>query len=293
MIFKPAPSVMVRAEIFAQVLKKDGYEVSFYYDYSKTLQRFLELFLKFKFLYFIFYSLLERIQKVVAKIKRLTIFKVVSTCDGIIIIKYVEPSFISWIKGKSSAKILYDFDDAVWLPAFMGEEKFNSIIGLVDFVSCDNNYLKAKAKRFNENTFVLNGPSQLELFEKSVRIAKKKGEPIIIGWIGSPATLFYMYSIYDALEEIGRRFPNVVLHLVGTGYHRVPEFEKLKVVRIPAYDQAGMVQHVNTFDIGLYPLFNNELALGRGSLKATIIWLPRYQSRQRHWERIVTLFRME
>jgi glycosyltransferase involved in cell wall biosynthesis len=270
MIFKPAPSVMVRAEIFSQALKEDGNEVSFYYEYSKTLQRFLELFLKFKLLYFIFFSFLEKIQKIIGRAKRLAILKTVSTVDAIIIIKFVEPSFISLIREKSSAKILYDFDDAVWLPSFLGEEKFNKIIQLVDFVSCDNNYLKARAKRFNEKTFVLNGPSQLELFEKSVRTQKSEGEPIVIGWIGSPSTLFYLYSIYDAMEEIGRRYPNVVLHLVGTGYQRGPEFEKLKVVRFSRYDQAGMVKHVNTFDIGLYPLFNNDLALGRGSLKATI-----------------------
>jgi glycosyltransferase involved in cell wall biosynthesis len=31
-----------------------------------------------------------------------------------------------------------------------------------------------------------------------------------------------------------------------------------------------MIQYVNTFDIGIYPLFKNQLSLGRGSLKAII-----------------------
>ena len=50
----------------------------------------------------------------------------------------------------------------------------------------------------------------------------------------------------------------------------IPPFEKIKVISIPSYDQAEMIKQVFSFDIGLYPLFLNELSLGRGSLKATI-----------------------
>ena len=84
--------------------------------------------------------------------------------------------------------------------------------------------------------------------------------------------MFYLYKIYDVLEEIGDKYPNVILKLIGTGDNLLllPPFEKIKIETVASYDQYQMIEQVYSFDIGLYPLFLNELSLGRGALKATI-----------------------
>ncbi|MFC2099076.1 glycosyltransferase, partial [Bacteroidota bacterium] len=131
------------------------------------------------------------------------------------------------------------------------------------------------ASIYNKASFVVNGPCQIENFlsyKNSIINTTNQDRKIILGWIGSPETLFYLYKIYDALELIGEKYPNVILKLVGTGKERfvVPPFEKIKVDTVPTYNQNEMIKQVYSFDIGLYPLFYNELSLGRGSLKATI-----------------------
>jgi glycosyltransferase involved in cell wall biosynthesis len=130
----------------------------------------------------------------------------------------------------------------------------------------------SRALLFNKNSFVLNGPAQVELFDRVAVSQKIDKRQIIIGWVGSPSTLHYLYSIYNALEKVGQMFPFVKLVLLGVGEDVLlrPHFDKIKTEMIPFYDQSKMLQIVKTFDIGLYPLFNNELSIGRGSLKATI-----------------------
>ncbi len=176
------------------------------------------------------------------------------------------------LKRKIRGKILYDFDDAVWLPQWLGQDDFREIVKAVDFVSCDNHYLLSAAQDLNRNSFVLNGPCQIELFERHKVVTDGNNQDIVIGWIGSPHTLFYLSVVFDALEEIGSKYSQVVLHLIGTGFDdtKIPAFKKIRVVAVPTYNQAEMVKYVKNFDIGLYPLYNDDISLGRGSLKATI-----------------------
>ena len=142
----------------------------------------------------------------------------------------------------------------------------------VDYVSTDNRYLRSVAETHNINTFVVNGPCQVELFDEYFPEERTDKDTVVIGWIGSAETVFYLYAIYDALEEIGSSYSNVILRLVGTGYNKslIPMFEKIRVETIPTYNQAEMIRHVKGFDIGIFSLFKNTLSLGRGFLKATI-----------------------
>ena len=265
-IFQSAPSEIVRAKVFAQEYERQGYSVKYFQLYS-TIINSLKNNLRNKIVVYLL-SLIDI--KIIFPIKSLVVLHSASKFDGIILLKYVDPNFISKLKQRTKAKLLFDFDDAIWLEGFLGVEKFKKILGLVHFVSCDNSYLVEKSQVFNQHTFIVNGPAQFEFFNKGKK--QRDNNHVIIGWIGSPSTLFYLYAIYDALEEIGSKAKNVKLIVVGTGKDKrlYPKFENLKVEFIESYNQAEMVDYVNSFDIGLYPLFNNQLSLGRGSLKATI-----------------------
>ena len=152
----------------------------------------------------------------------------------------------------------------------MGEDTFKKIICNVDYVSCDNSFLLSKALTYNSNSFILNGPTQIEKFTSEIKT--RNDNKFIIGWVGSPDTLFYLYSVYDALEKIGELYKNVVFRIIGTGYDdkRIPNFEKIKIEIVRIYDEKLMLQEVKNFDIGIFPLFKNDLSCGRGLLKAKI-----------------------
>lgn len=270
MIFLPYPSAVVRATIFKELLEEDEYEVTYYYNYSGALTRLQDFFKRSGFGWLDFP--LQILQKVIVFIKIRMLMASIQKFDAVVLIKYVRAAWITSLKRKFKGKILYDFDDAVWLPDLMGKSEFESVVRSVDYVSTDNHYLKSAAETHNINTFVVNGPCHVELFDKYYPEERTNKDTVVIGWIGSNETVFYLYAIYDALEEIGSRYGNVILRLVGTGYDKssIPMFEKIRVETIPTYNQAEMIRHVKGFDIGIFSLFRNSLSLGRGSLKATI-----------------------
>ena len=265
LLFNNLPSSIVRARTFNDEYLKYEYTPIFYKFYSKRLYRIYSLIISYKFLSKLFINL----QSLFILIKINIFLKKCNSYDALIIIKYIKPKLLEKIKLKYKGKILYDFDDAVWLENIMGLDVFKKIINNVDYVSCDNNFLLEKAKKYNINSFILNGPAQVEKF-----ISKNENNKssIILCWIGSPDTLFYLYVIYDALEFIGDKYPNVILKLLGTGHDkkRIPNFEKIKTIYLSEYDENIMIKELSNSDIGLFPMFNNDLSKGRGLLKTTI-----------------------
>ncbi len=265
------PSGYVRARIFKTENEKQGLDVDFIQLKSDFL---IKTMMKLKPLLLAKLTI-ELIIKISYNLKRFYLMRIIDNYDVIIAIKFIKSDLLKRIKSNSKALLIYDFDDSVWLNAFDGEDEFAKKVTIVDCVTSGNSYLASKAAQYNKNSYVVNAPSQIEQFmackscEKDYSEDKKE---IIIGWIGSPSTLFSLYKIYDALEIIGEKYPNVVLKLVGTGKDSkmIPRFEKIKVRTISSYDQSEMIKQVSSFDIGLYPLFLSELSLGRGPLKATI-----------------------
>lgn|GEM_PF-6455960 len=195
--------------------------------------------------------------------------------DRIFLVKYVPRGFIGRLRARSKARLIYDFDDAVWVKSFLGEDHFREIVSQVDSVTCDNEFLASMARVHCRDVRVIPGPPQVEKFaehrDASPAAPRPTGE-VIVGWIGSPSTLFYLRGIFDALEETGRRHPNVTLRLVGVGtdMSRVPRFQNIRVSTLQGYDEAGMIREVSTFDVGLFPVLDDDISLGRGCLKATI-----------------------
>jgi glycosyltransferase involved in cell wall biosynthesis len=271
MIFSAQPSAKVRGENFKEILEENGFEVNYYYDFSKWISNKITILSRFRSLgFFVFF--LKGLNFTIRIAKRKWLVKHINDYDGIIIIKNIDVDFLKIVRVAYKGKLLFDHDDAIWIPLFQGEEIYEKLITGVDYVSCDNAYLMKKALTLNKKSFVLNGPAQVELFDKVTAPQKNDNGQLIIGWVGSPSTLYYLYSIYDALEKVGQMFPFVKLVLLGVGEDELlrPQFEKISTVMIPFYNQSKMLQIVKTFDIGLYPLFNNEQSLGRGSLKATV-----------------------
>lgn len=264
------PSGIVRARIYGSEWMKRGNKVRFVQLKSEWL---LKLMMKAKPL-LILKLLAELFLKISTIARHWYLLRIVGNYDIIIAVKYLKSPLLSKIKAKSKALLVYDFDDAVWLSSFSGEEEFRRRVSIADCTTSGNMYLANYASKYNPDSYVLPAPCQLEAFEayqlKNKR--KDKEDEIVIGWIGSASTLFSLFNIYDALETIGEKYPHVVLKMVGTDKDKkmVPRFEKIKTLTVTNYDQEEMIKQVSSFDIGIYPLFLSELSLGRGPLKATI-----------------------
>lgn len=272
LIFNLSPSSVVRGTVFAGQLEAAGFEAVFLPLFVPFLDKVEACFAKLRL--GALGRLVRGAQKVASALLRRRFLARVRDFDGIIVVKNTTPAFLAQIKARSRILVLYDFDDAIWLDSFfMGEKVFRGLVAGADYVSCDNQYLADRVAPINPNVFLLNGPSQIELFQAHDRRENPSRKPFItIGWLGSPSTMFYLYKIFDELEIIGAKSPEVELVIAGSGHHRevIPPFEKIRVRCIPTYDQAAMIAIVSSFDVALYPLFDNDLSRGRGCLKATI-----------------------
>lgn len=191
--------------------------------------------------------------------------------DGIVLIKYFDGAFVRALRSRTKAKLLYDLDDAAWLPEFLGPGQFEQVVREVDAVSCDNGFLLSRVAPLNANSFVLRGPARS--INSAPRAPRPVGAPVVICWVGSPSTLHYLRLVAGPLERLARDVgEKIVFRVVGAGHDRsrLPSIPGLRMECIAEYDEAEMVRQLGEADVGLFPLNDDDNSLGRGILKATL-----------------------
>ncbi len=118
-------------------------------------------------------------------------------------------------------KIIYDFDDAIWLTDRQKESaifriakwrsKVGSICKWAYKVSCGNEYLCNYAAHFNKN--VVHNPTTIDTENLHYRLSDPGADQIFdtirIGWTGSHSTLKYLDEIQPVLYKILQEHPRV------------------------------------------------------------------------------------
>lgn len=258
-------SVAVRSMLYRELYRKKGYRVVYRSWDTFAIILFLEGFcppVAKKLFNVVSQFLLQIYQYLILHFE-------VRFYDGIVIMKYFPYETVSLIRKNTKAKLLYDFDDAIWLDMNMPLLKdYDKTIRLVDFVSVDNRYLYDKAVKYNKNVFILPPPAQFEKLTDHWSDVKK--DVITIGWIGSMGTSYYLYSLHSVLETLGRKYENIKLLVLGFALPKLPFFESIKSEVIQEYDTEKMNRARSRIDIGVFPLLPCENSLGRGLCKPVI-----------------------
>jgi len=124
----------------------------------------------------------------------------------------VGPPVFEWLLSKIfRKKIIYDFDDAIWIPGgekmswrkrfFKSTWKIKYIIHWAYKVSCGNQFLFSYARNYNQNVIILPTGFDTERIKGKQR-NETNGKKVIVGWTGSHTTL-------HNLEEIGQVIPEL------------------------------------------------------------------------------------
>jgi glycosyltransferase involved in cell wall biosynthesis len=215
-------------------------------------------------------------------VKRLDSLRDVSRFDLILLYREmfpIGPAIIERLLGaRRSPPIVFDFDDAIFLPSVSDANHFISalkqpgkvatIIRQSDHVIAGNEYLASYARRFNPAVTVIPTCVDTTKFVPSPdgwtnNGAQASRDPVI-GWIGSPTTALYVRRLADVFKRVRERHP-FVLRISGTG-------EPLEVPGVPTqnipWSLDGEVQLFNTCDIGVYPLVDDEWSKGKCGFKA-------------------------
>jgi glycosyltransferase involved in cell wall biosynthesis len=186
----------------------------------------------------------------------------------------IGPPIIEWIVSQRGIPIVFDFDDAIFLPNVSAANKAISFLKNPERVAqvlrrstrvvVGNEFLAQYARRFNSSVTVI--PTAVDTTRFVPRAAgpsRAEGE-LVVGWIGSPTTFPYLEALAPVLREVATRH-RFTLKVSGAG--QPVRFPGLTVEDVP-WSMADEVSLFNTCDIGVYPLTDDEWSKGKCGFKA-------------------------
>lgn len=186
----------------------------------------------------------------------------------------VGPPIIEYVIAKFlNKKIIYDFDDAIWLTDNRRESstvkilrcrwKISSICRWSYKISCGNDYLAAYAAQFNPRVIV--NPTTLDVvnIHKPIPLKNQK-EEITIGWTGSHSTLKYLDTILPVLQAVERKHTHIRYLIIAD---KNPELPLTNYVFLP-WRKETEIEDLAQIDIGIMPLPDDAWTRGKCGFKA-------------------------
>lgn len=259
------PSNRYRVEQFLPYLKKEGIEYSLRPFMSSEF---------FKIIYKKGNSLRKFYFFILSTFKRMRDLAQCGKFDLIFV--HIEafpfgPPLIEWIASRLKKVLVYDFEDAVYLPNFKGENKiFNSLrcpgkfyrlINFSDHVIVCNRYMRDFVLPFNRNVTVI--PTSIDTDKFTLKDYNNESRVPVIGWIGSHTTVYCLKQLGGVFRELAKKH-DFFLKVVGGG----KDFS-LPGVRVINQDWRleRDVDDFQSLDIGVYPLPSDERAMAKTPFK--------------------------
>lgn len=165
-----------------------------------------------------------------------------------------------------NARLVYDFDDAVYSGGSGREEKFRAIMRAASkIVAVSEIAARDAVNRGAEADRVTVIPSPVDCAAYRTRKPGGNAEWFTVGWIGSPATTNYLEAIWPELAGFAAERPRVRFLFVGA---RPFETGRLADrVRFEPWSEQGEKELTALMDAGLMPLADDPWCRGKGAYK--------------------------
>ena len=164
-------------------------------------------------------------------------------------------------------RYVVDYDDAIFHNYDLSANPWRRVLGRkIDgvmrssaLVICGNAYLAERA-RAAEACRVEIIPTVIDLDRYSVK-RKPSSEPLVIGWVGSAATVKYLDIALPALQLLAKEYL-VQLRVIGAVF-AAPGLD----VDCRPWSEQDEVQQIQGFDIGIMPLVDSSWERGKCGYK--------------------------
>lgn len=179
------------------------------------------------------------------------------------------PPFIESRLRRLGKPIIYDFDDAIFLPEptllrnlLRNPGKTARIAQLSDCVIVSNEHLRGFASAYNHQVEVI--PTCVDTNVFAPPAERQARHRLRLGWIGSHSTAKYLEQLRPVLRDLATRFDFELL-VIGAG--RDFELPGVNVIN-EHWSLETEVERFQSLDIGLYPLADTIWELGKAGFKA-------------------------
>lgn len=269
---KESPSQRFRFEQYFLLLESNGYQ--------STVQSFFN-----SAEWTLFYSKGNAIKKFIALLrgylKRIVSLFNLGSYDYVFIHREVTPigsPLFEWVIAKVfRKKIIFDFDDAIWLT---DKENEHWITGMLRWrsktasicrwsykISCGNAFLANYAKSFHDQVVI--NPTTIDTVHLHKRelystIQNQSSEFVTIGWTGSHSTLKYLTLVESALQNLEQRFPHLRFLIIAD---RQPDLS-LSRLEFQPWNIQTEISDLVKMDIGIMPLPDDLWSKGKCGFKA-------------------------
>ena len=264
-----APSQRFRLEQYFPVLREKGYEV--------TIKPFLST-ETWKILYKEGNTLKKGWGIVKGFIGRIKTVSNLQQYDWIFIHREaspVGPPIFEWLIAKVWKKrIIYDFDDAIWLPntseqnRIAAKLKFHQKVGAIcrwsHMISCGNQYLADYARSQAKRARVFVNPTTIDTLNLHKQLKEQDSSPVVVGWTGTHSTIKYLKPIEAVLQKLSDKYPQLIIRIIS---NQPPDLAVERLEYIP-WNKEREIEDLLSFNIGLMPLTEDEWSAGKCGFKA-------------------------
>ncbi len=175
--------------------------------------------------------------------------------------KLFAPWFTRALKRRCK-NIVFDFDDAIFCRSNGGSSasrmrKFRGMLASSSLVLAGNGYLATQCGDVDKVVV----PTAVDEEPFNLDIEKEPGCTLV--WIGSSSTRKYLEQHRQILEEVGARFPNIILKVIADfDFH----LENMSVVNV-AWSLESEANQLVSAHIGIAPMTDNPWTRGKCALK--------------------------
>ncbi|MCU0445821.1 MAG: glycosyltransferase family 4 protein [Microscillaceae bacterium] len=186
------------------------------------------------------------------------------------------PPIFEWLIAKIlRKKIIFDFDDAIWLP---NTSENNRVAAFIKFhsktaaicrwaykISAGNHYLADYARQFNPRVVLNPTTIDTENWHNPRLFAQpnKQDEPPTIGWTGTHSTIKYLNELVPILQNLEKKYLFKFLVISN----QAPDFQLNSLLYVPWQKETEIIDLMQ-MDFGVMPLTEDAWAKGKCGFKA-------------------------
>lgn len=198
--------------------------------------------------------------------------------DVVLVQKVLPPALVLRRWKAAGARVVYDFDDALYHQALWGESeadaarrkaRFDAVLAASDVVVAGSPPLAAYARQRARRVEVLY-PSLLRgRFEGRVR-PPRDPDTVTIGWVGNDQSQIYLKELEPILSAAFRRHPGARLMVCSSRPPELAPEVQERMVFVP-WSESAELEAAASFDLAISPLGPEPWSRARGGRVSVLL----------------------